>query len=41
MRDAITGLIGRYDQLGRYLDRDAIDRISSYFSEAQVRLAAV
>ena len=28
MRDAITGLIGRYDQLGRYLDRDAIDRMN-------------
>jgi phycobilisome core component len=28
MRDAITGLIGRYDRLGRHLDRDAIDRIS-------------
>ena len=25
MRDAIGGLIGRYDQLGRYLDRSAID----------------
>lgn len=41
MRDAITGLIGRYDQLGRYLDRDAIDRISTYYSEASLRLAAV
>ena len=41
MRDAITGLIGRYDQLGRYLDRDAIDRISTYYSESSVRLAAV
>ena len=41
MRDAITGLIGRYDQLGRYLDRDAIDRISTYYSEAALRLAAV
>jgi phycobilisome core component len=41
MRDAITGLIGRYDQLGRYLDRDAIDRIATYYSEAQLRLAAV
>ena len=41
MRDAITGLIGRYDQLGRYLDRDAIDRIATYYSEAAVRLAAV
>lgn len=41
MRDAITGLIGRYDRLGRYLDRDAIDRIDSYYSQAAVRLAAV
>ncbi|NBU50974.1 MAG: allophycocyanin subunit beta, partial [Betaproteobacteria bacterium] len=38
MRDAITGLIGRYDQLGRYLDRDAIDRIAGYFGEAQLEL---
>jgi phycobilisome core component len=41
MRDAITGLIGRYDQLGRYLDREAIDRISSYLDESALRLAAV
>ncbi|MEA5390498.1 allophycocyanin subunit beta [Cyanobium gracile UHCC 0139] len=41
MRDAITGLIGRYDQLGRYFDRSAIDRIDSYFAQAEVRLAAV
>jgi phycobilisome core component len=41
MRDAITGLIGRYDQLGRYFDRSAIDRIDSYFGQAQQRLAAV
>ncbi|MCP9817946.1 allophycocyanin subunit beta [Synechococcus sp. Cruz-9H2] len=41
MRDAITGLIGRYDQLGRYLDRDAIDSIATYHSQAEVRLAAV
>jgi phycobilisome core component len=41
MRDAITGLIGRYDQLGRYLDRDAIDRIATYLSQSEVRLAAV
>ncbi|MCT0200881.1 allophycocyanin subunit beta [Synechococcus sp. CS-1325] len=40
MRDAITGLIGRYDQLGRYFDRDAIDRISSYFAQSGLRLAA-
>jgi phycobilisome core component len=41
MRDAITGLIGRYDQLGRYLDRSAIDRIDVYYSQAALRLAAV
>lgn len=41
MRDAITGLIGRYDQLGRYLDREALDRASTYYGEAEVRLAAV
>ena len=41
MRDAITGLIGRYDQLGRYLDRDAIERISGYLNESALRLAAV
>ena len=41
MRDAITGLIGRYDQLGRYLDRDAIDTISTYLAESTARLAAV
>jgi phycobilisome core component len=41
MRDAITGLIGRYDQLGRYFDRDAIDRIATYYAQSSVRLAAV
>jgi phycobilisome core component len=41
MRDALTGLIGRYDQLGRYLDREAIDRIQTYLLESELRLAAV
>jgi phycobilisome core component len=41
MRDAITGLIGRYDQLGRYLDRAAIDRIDAYYAQSATRLAAV
>ncbi|CAK6695389.1 allophycocyanin subunit beta [Synechococcus sp. CCY9201] len=41
MRDAITGLIGRYDQLGRYFDRDAIDRIKGFYSQSALRLAAV
>ena len=41
MRDAIGGLIGRYDQLGRYLDRTAIDRIESYLGECALRIEAV
>ncbi|MEI7951419.1 MAG: allophycocyanin subunit beta, partial [Synechococcaceae cyanobacterium ELA182] len=41
MRDAISGLIGRYDQLGRYFDRAAIDRINVFYSESSIRLAAV
>jgi phycobilisome core component len=41
MRDAISGLIGRYDQLGRYFDRAAIDRIDAYYGQAAQRLQAV
>ena len=41
MRDAITGLIGRYDQLGRYLDRTAIDSIETYLDESSLRIEAV
>ena len=41
MQDAVTGLIGRYDQQGRYLDRSAIEQIDAYFAEADLRLAAV
>ena len=41
MQDAVTGLIGRYDQQRRYLDRLAIEQIDAYFAEADLRLAAV
>jgi len=41
MRDAISGLIGRYDQLGRYFDRAAIDRIDVFYAQSTIRLAAV
>ncbi|GCE65315.1 allophycocyanin [cyanobiont of Ornithocercus magnificus] len=41
MRDAITGLIGKYDQLGQYLDRSAIERIALYLSESDLRIQAV
>ena len=41
MRDAISGLIGRYDQLGRYFDRSAIDNIESFFDDSTLRIRAV
>lgn len=41
MRDAISGLIGRYDQLGRYFDRPAIDSINVYLDESALRIQAV
>ena len=41
MRDAISGLIGRYDQLGRYFDRSAIDSINAYLDESTLRIQAV
>lgn len=43
MRDAVTSLIENYDIKGRYLDRDAIDALKSYFGSgvARVQAAAV
>lgn len=43
MRDAVTSLIRNYDGTGRYLDRDAIDTLKSYFDSgiARVQAAAV
>jgi phycobilisome core component len=40
MRDAVTSLIKNYDRTGRYLDRDAIDQLKSYFSTGPVRVQA-
>lgn len=39
MRDAVTNLIRNYDVTGRYLDRDAIDSLKSYFSSGTARIA--
>lgn len=39
MRDAITNLIKNYDVAGRYLDRNAIDSIKSYFESGTARVA--
>lgn len=40
MRDAITSLIGTYDVAGRYFDRDAIERLKSYFDTGTARVQA-
>ncbi len=40
MRDAVTSLIKNYDITGRYLDRDAIDRLKAYFDTGMARVQA-
>jgi phycobilisome core component len=40
MRDAVTSLIENYDITGRYLDRDALDTLKSYFSTGMARVKA-
>lgn len=40
MRDTVTSLIGNYDVAGKYLDRDAIDRLKSYFATGTARVQA-
>lgn len=40
MRDAVTSLIKNYDSTGRYLDRDALDSLKSYFGSGTARVQA-
>ncbi|MGJ3248620.1 MAG: allophycocyanin subunit beta [Elainellaceae cyanobacterium] len=40
MRDAVTSLIQNYDATGRYLDRDALDQLKSYFNTGLNRVQA-
>jgi phycobilisome core component len=40
MRDAVTSLIRNYDVTGRYLDRDAMDSLKSYFNTGMARVQA-
>lgn len=40
MRDAVTNLIRNYDVTGRYLDRNAVDTLKSYFESGTARVAA-
>lgn len=39
MRDAVTTLIKNYDVTGRYLDRDAIDKLKAYYESGTTRIA--
>ncbi len=38
MKDAVTTLIKNYDLIGRYLDRNAIDSLQSYFASGTARV---
>ncbi|NBD17624.1 MAG: allophycocyanin subunit beta [Cyanobacteria bacterium] len=40
MQDAVTTLIKNYDVTGRYLDRDAMDELQSYFASGMARVQA-
>jgi phycobilisome core component len=40
MRDAVTTLIRTYDNTGRYLDRDALESLKSYFDTGMDRVKA-
>lgn len=40
MRDAVTSLIQNYDATGRYLDRDALDQLKTYFGTGMARVQA-
>ncbi len=40
MRDTVTSLISNYDTAGRYLDRNAIDSLQSYFTTGMDRVKA-
>ncbi len=40
MRDAVTSLIKNYDTTGRYLDRNALDTLKSYFESGTARIQA-
>lgn len=38
MRDAVTTLIRNYDSTGRYLDRNALDSLKTYFDTGMARV---
>nr|YP_009509242.1 allophycocyanin beta 18 subunit [Gracilaria vermiculophylla]AXI96892.1 allophycocyanin beta 18 subunit [Gracilaria vermiculophylla]QXU75105.1 allophycocyanin beta 18 subunit [Gracilaria vermiculophylla]WDZ67976.1 allophycocyanin beta 18 subunit [Gracilaria vermiculophylla] len=40
MQDAITTIVNRYDLIGKYLDKTAIEKLNSYFLTASNRIKA-
>nr|YP_009564847.1 allophycocyanin beta 18 subunit [Gelidium coulteri]YP_009565247.1 allophycocyanin beta 18 subunit [Gelidium sinicola]QBA96198.1 allophycocyanin beta 18 subunit [Gelidium coulteri]QBA96598.1 allophycocyanin beta 18 subunit [Gelidium sinicola] len=41
MQDAVTNILNRYDLIGKYLDKTAINEINNYFSTALTRIQAI
>nr|YP_009296021.1 Allophycocyanin beta 18 subunit [Schizymenia dubyi]AOM64956.1 Allophycocyanin beta 18 subunit [Schizymenia dubyi] len=41
MQDAITSIVNRYDLIGKYLDKTAINKLNNYFSTALNRIKAI
>lgn len=41
MQDAVTNILNRYDLIGKYLDKTAINEINDYFSTALTRIQAI
>nr|YP_010904237.1 allophycocyanin beta 18 subunit [Catenella fusiformis]WCH57488.1 allophycocyanin beta 18 subunit [Catenella fusiformis] len=41
MQDAITNILNKYDLTGKYLDAFAMNELTSYFSQAFIRIKAI
>ena len=41
MQDAVTNILNKYDLIGRYLDKEGINALESYFSTALTRIQAI
>lgn len=41
MQDAITNIVNRYDVKGSYLDKFAVDQLSSYFNTGLIRIQVI
>lgn len=41
MKDAITNILNKYDLIGKYLDKTAIQDLENYFASASIRLKTI